>query len=94
MKECVSNSCLLGKNCLPVQPTSAPSERIFSAASMLISSWRTNMGPDFAGDTFFVQSNWNWFEETVDLAQIDLEAADENEGAKEFEVSACGCGCM
>ena len=74
----------LAKICLPVQPTSAPSERIFSAASMLISSWRTNMDPDFAGKAFFVSSNWEWFEEQVDLAQIELEAADENEGASEI----------
>ena len=84
MKECVSNSCLLGKNCLPVQPTSAPSERISSSASMLISSWRTTMVPCFAGKAFFVSGNWKWFAEQVDLAQIELEADDENECTSEI----------
>ena len=74
----------LAKICLPVQPISAPSERTSGAASVLISSQRTNLDPDFAGKAFFVSSNWEWFEEQVHLAQIESEAADENEGASEI----------
>ena len=42
------------------------------------------MDPDFAGKAFFVSSNWKLSEEQVDLAWIELEAADENEGTSEI----------
>ena len=51
--------------CNPVQ---APSERIFSVASRLLSAKRTAMDPEFAGKVFFVSENWDWFEDQVNLA--------------------------
>jgi hypothetical protein len=34
------------------------------------------MDPEFAGKIFFVSENWEWFEEQVDLAQLELIEAD------------------
>ena len=59
-----------------MQPSLAPSERIFSVASRLLSARRTTMDPEFAGKIFFVSENWEWFEEQVDLAQLELIEAD------------------
>ena len=47
---------------LAVQPSSAPSERIFSVASRLLSARRTTMDPRFSGKAFFGAHNWEWFE--------------------------------
>ena len=58
---------------LAVQPSSAPSERIFSAASRLLSARRSTMDPVFAGKAFFVGRNWDWFESQVSLAQLELD---------------------
>ncbi len=62
---------------LPVQPTSAPSERVFSVASRLISSRRTTLDPLMAGRAFFVAENWDEFEQTVHLENIDFSSDDE-----------------
>ena len=73
----------LAKNHLPVQAMSAPAERVFSAASRLLSSHCTRMDPDFAGKAFFVSSNWEWFEKQQDMAQVELDevvAIDEESG--------------
>jgi len=65
---------------LAVQPSSAPSERIFSVASRLLSARRTRMDPKLAGKALFVSENWEWFEQQVDLAKIELEAEDGADG--------------
>lgn len=54
---------------LSIQPTSAPSERVFSKASRLLSSKRIRMDPMLAGKAFFVSENWDWFEKQVDIAK-------------------------
>ena len=66
----------MAKIYLAVQPSSAPSERIFSVASRLLSAKRTAMDPEFAGKVFFVSENWDWFEDQVNLAQLELAEAD------------------
>ena len=66
---------------LAVQPSSsAPSERIFSVAYILHSARRTRMDPKLAGKALFVSENWEWFEQQVDLAKIELEAEDGVDG--------------
>ena len=70
----------LAKNYLAVQPSSAPSECIFSVASRLLSARHTTIDPEFDGKTFFVSQNWEWFEKKVSLAQIEWVKADGVEG--------------
>ena len=57
----------LAKIYLAVMATSAPSERIFSVASRIISARRTNLDPETAGKLLFVAKNWNWFEGKVNM---------------------------
>ena len=76
----------LAKTHLPVQATPAPAERVFSAASRLLSSHRTRMDPDFAGKAFFVSSNWEWFEKQQDMAQVELDEVVEEEENEVVEI--------
>ena len=41
--------------------TSAPSKRIVSVASRIISAKRTSLGPDIAGKILYIQENWDWW---------------------------------
>jgi hAT family C-terminal dimerisation region len=50
---------VMAKYYLSVQATSAPTERIFSAANRIIGAARTNLSPEMAGTLFFVGRNWN-----------------------------------
>ena len=59
----------LAKIYLPIQATSAPSERIFSRASRIISNLRTGLSPEMAGRLLFVSSNWDWYQKEVTLQQ-------------------------
>ena len=52
---------------LAVQATSAPTERIFSVASRIISSKRAGLSPEMAGKSLFVADNWKWFESKIDI---------------------------
>lgn len=61
---------------LAVQATSAPAERVFSRASRLLSSKRSSMSPHFASKTFFVAENWDFFEDQVKLAEVELAEED------------------
>ena len=55
---------------LAVQATSAPSERIFSAAEQILSKSRARMTPAMAGKLFYVNRNWSWY-----FNQMSLEEA-------------------
>lgn len=57
----------LAKDYLAVQATSAPSERVFSVASRIISNRRTRMDPKMAGKILFVSTNWKWYEGQLDF---------------------------
>jgi hypothetical protein len=52
--------------CIPV--TVAPSEHIFSAASLLLSKFRNRMDPDLAGRMVFIKKNFEWYEEFLQKA--------------------------
>jgi hAT family C-terminal dimerisation region len=69
----------LAKCYLAVQATSAPSERIFSVASRLVSARRNRMSPSMAGKALFVSENWKWFEEQGDIIDA-LSVYDDVEG--------------
>jgi hypothetical protein len=60
-------SCLARKYlCIPA--TEAPSERIFSTASLLLSKFRNRMDPDLAGRMIFIKKNFEWYEEFLQKA--------------------------
>jgi hypothetical protein len=46
---------------LAVQATSAPSERVFSTASRILSDIKSKLNPEMAGKMLFVQRNWEWY---------------------------------
>jgi len=60
----------LAKFYLSVQATSAPSERVFSAANTVIGVGRTSLHTAMAGRLLFVSRNWEWF-----LNEVNLEDA-------------------
>ena len=51
----------LAKKHLCVQATSAPSERVFSIASRIITKQRNRLHPDIAGSLMFVNSMLDWY---------------------------------
>jgi hypothetical protein len=54
-------SCLAQKQlCIPA--TEAPSEQIFSTASLLLSKFRNWMDPELAGRTVFIRKHIEWYE--------------------------------
>ncbi|KAG7358905.1 hAT family C-terminal dimerization domain containing protein [Nitzschia inconspicua] len=68
----------LAKAYLGIQATSAPSERVFSAASMLIEKRRNRLDPELAGKMPFVAQNWDLHEKH--LQDMLLAAAEQQEG--------------
>ncbi|KAG7364313.1 hAT family C-terminal dimerization domain containing protein [Nitzschia inconspicua] len=68
----------LAKAYLSIQATSAPSERVFSAASMLIEKRRNRLDPELAGKMLFVAQNWDLHEKH--LQDMLLAAAEQQEG--------------
>lgn len=56
---------VLARQFLAVQATSAPSERLFSRASRIISNNRTRLDPEVAGKLFYVSENIKWYDEQV-----------------------------
>jgi len=58
---------------LAAQGTSAPSERVFSLASRIISSKRASMHHEMAGKTLFVSENWDWFANHLECMDEILE---------------------
>lgn len=63
----------LARMYLAVQATSAPSERVFSVASRVVSKLRANLDPRVAGQLQFLHSNWEDWED--DLSVLKLVAA-------------------
>jgi hypothetical protein len=61
---------VLARKFLAIQASSAPSERVFSQASLLISAKRTRMDPKIAGKTLFVKQNWERYEGKVDFLKL------------------------
>lgn len=57
--------------CIPA--TSAPTERIFSLASRLISKARSQLDPETAGTIIYVNKNLVWYEELVTIADLQLQ---------------------
>ena len=57
---------VLARTYLSVQATSAPSERIFSKASRIISKTRTRLDHRVAGKLLFVSENADWFDKQVE----------------------------
>ena len=62
---------------LAVQATSAPSERIFSLASRIISNRRTRMDSGLAGKMLFVSENWKWWQGQLDFYKATEDGVDE-----------------
>ena len=60
----------LAKQYLSVQATSAPSERVFSAAERVIGTRRGRLSPEMAGRLLFVSRNWDNY-----LGQMSLQEA-------------------
>ena len=65
---------MLAKRFLAVQATSASSERVFSHAQRILSSTRTRMNPDVAGQLLHVGFNVAWCEEQLEK-EIDASEA-------------------
>jgi hypothetical protein len=75
----------LARAYLAVQATSAPSERIFSAASRLINKGRTRLNPIMAGKALFVSENWDWYEEQINYLEATKGVEDVTEVTEEAE---------
>ena len=60
----------LAKIYLPVQASSAPSERVFSVASRVISSTQAGLDPAMAGKLLCVSENWEWWESELDFDKL------------------------
>ena len=74
---------------LAIPATSAPSERVFSVASRLISGRRNRMTPELVGKCLFVSENWERWCGEVDFLQVAEETADDGgEEAEDVEVIA------
>jgi hypothetical protein len=58
----VERLILLAKQFLGVPATSAPSERIFSAAGNIITKKRNRLKPDISSVLVFLQQSWNYME--------------------------------
>lgn len=56
---------ILARKFLAVQATSAPSERVFSHAALIISNRRNRLSSEMAGKLFYVSENIDWYEEQL-----------------------------
>ena len=66
----------LAKLFLGIQATSAPTERVFSQASLILREKRNRLDPKLAGALILVKRNWQWFKSEVQLAQLAAATAD------------------
>ena len=69
---------------LPIQATSAPSERIFSMAKLLISDKRNRLGTEIAEKILYVQQQWKEginvnLKRAVNMRAAEAEAEEEEE---------------
>ncbi len=65
----------LARMYLAIPATSAPSERIFSVASRVISKFRGGLDPQMAGMLLYVAENYKWYEsmrETHELVPLPV----------------------
>ncbi|KAG7362738.1 hAT family C-terminal dimerization domain containing protein [Nitzschia inconspicua] len=62
---------------LSIQAISAPSQRVFIAASILIEKKRNRLDPEFAGKMLFLAENWDLHEK--DLQDMLLAAPEQQE---------------
>jgi hypothetical protein len=53
----------IARSYLAIQATSAPSERIFSAASRLITGLRNNLDPETVTNLMWINRNWEWYKD-------------------------------
>ena len=56
---------ILARHFLAVQATSAPSERVFSHASLIISNRRNRLNSTWAGWLLYVGENIDWYEKQM-----------------------------
>lgn len=60
----------LARMYLAVQATSAPSERVFSIASRVVSKLRAQLDPKVAGQLLFLHSNWENWEDDLEVLKL------------------------
>ena len=56
---------ILARRFLAVQATSAASERVFSAAALIISNKRTSLKSEMAGQLLYISQNIDWYEDQL-----------------------------
>jgi hAT family dimerisation domain. len=61
----------LAKIYLAVQATSAPSERVFSTASRILSDIKSRLNPEMAGKMLFVRRNWEWYKTNGGVSEYE-----------------------
>ena len=66
---------------LPIQATSAPSERIFSQAALIIRERRNRLGPEISGKLLYLKENWD---QVIQLKLGDIVVEEEEEGEIEI----------
>ena len=69
---------------LPIQATSAPSERIFSQAELIIREKRNRLGPEISGKLLYLKMNWD------QVLQMSLREVIEEDVEDEIEIVAAG----
>ena len=67
---------------LPIQATSAPSERIFSQAALIIREKRNRLGPEISGKLLYLKENWD---QVIQLKLGDIVVEEEEEGEIEID---------
>ena len=65
---------------LPIQATSAPSERIFSQAELIIREKRNRLGPEISGKLLYLKMNWD------QVLQMSLREVIEEDVEDEIEI--------
>ena len=66
----ISTLAGLARMYLAIQATSAPTERVFSVASRVISKFRTSLDPEMAGMLFYVAENFEWYEKEMEKPTV------------------------
>ena len=65
---------------MPIQATSAPSERIFSQAALIIREKRNRLGSEISGKLLYLKENWG------QVLQLSLRDAVVEEEEEEIEI--------